>query len=432
MAEHAPRIDKDLWKSGVADAEELHEVMCESCRQCGLDNKVMRADLESFVVRALEAHRVPRKEAQIVARNLVSADMRGIASHGVARLGRYLNGIRDGYIVPNIRFDVHDGGVAIAAIDARNGLGQVVSEQAMDLAIQKAAACGVGIVTVRNSNHYGIAGYYVLKALEKRLIGVSMTNAAPLVIPTFGVDAILGTNPIAFGMPSADGQDFLLDMATSVVPRGKLEVHDRNEQEMPVGWAADETGADCRDPGRVLGNLLARAGGGILPLGGRGEEFSGHKGFGLAMMVDMLCGVLSGSAYGREVHHLKREVAPGQIAAPRVGHFFMAIDPARFMSSQELQQRVRDFSAMLRESPTAEGEERIYIHGDKERIKGRMHDLTGVPIAENVLAALRAIAADCGVDPPRTLAMARETATGAAGGPASDAGRGPFRGGARQ
>lgn len=404
MAEHTPQISKDLGPTTATEAEALHEVMCDTCHRCGLDNKIMRAELEGFVVRVLEAYRVPRQEAEIVARNLVSADMRGIASHGVARLGRYLNGIRDGYIVPAIEFGVEDAGPAIAAIDARNGLGQVVSERAMDLAIEKAQGCGVGVVTVKNSNHYGIAGYYVLKALEKRLIGISMTNAAPLVIPTFGVDAILGTNPIAFGMPSADGDDFLLDMATSVVPRGKLEVYDRNDSEMPVGWAADETGSDCQNPGRVLANLLARAGGGILPLGGRGEEFSGHKGFGLAMMVDMLCGVLSGSAYGSDVNNLKREVAPGEVAAPRVGHFFVALDPARFMAPAELEARVAAFAAMLRESPKAKGEERIYIHGEKERIKSQVHEDQGIPVAENVLATLRKIATETAVEPPQTLA----------------------------
>lgn len=404
MAEYTPPINKDPGPSGTSDAGAIHEAICTSCHGSGLENKIMRDELEGFVVRVLEAYRVPRHEAEIVSRNLVSADMRGIASHGVARLRRYLNGIRDGYIVPDIEFGVEDAGVAIATIDARNGLGQVVSEQAMDLAIEKAAGCGVGIVTVKNSNHYGIAGYYVLKALEKRFIGISMTNAAPLVIPTFGVDAILGTNPIAFGMPSSDGDDFLLDMATSVVPRGKLEVYDRNGNEMPIGWAADETGSDCQNPGRVLANLLERAGGGILPLGGRGEEFSGHKGFGLAMMVDMLCGVLSGSAYGSDVNNLKRDVGPGEVAAPRVGHFFMALDPARFMPPEALQARVTAFSAMLRESPKAGGEKRIYIHGEKESIKSQVHGEQGIPVAENVLGALRAIAEEADVVPPRTLA----------------------------
>lgn len=404
MSEHTSQFGRELWGQDLREVENLHEVMCESCRRCDLSNKMRREDLEAFVVRVLEAHGVAEAEGEIVARNLVSADMRGIASHGVARLGRYLGGIKAGFIIPGARLDIQDRGPAIAVIDAKNGLGQSASEKAMDLAMDKAQDCGVGVVTVKNSNHYGIAGYYVLKALEKRLIGICMTNAAPLVIPTFGKDAILGTNPIAFGMPSASGDDFLLDMATSVVPRGKLEVYDRNRLQMPVGWAADETGFDCRNPGQVLHNLLNRAGGGILPLGGRGEEFSGHKGFGLAMMVDMLCGVLSGSAFGSDVNNLKREVPEGEIAAPRVGHFFLALDPERFMSSEELQQRVSDFQTMLRDSPKALDQTTIFIHGEKERIRAAMHERDGVPIAENVLSTLREIAASCGVKPPKTLA----------------------------
>ncbi len=401
---HRPQIPRVLWPCEHEDAEWLHEVQCANCKTCGLENRVMRHDLEQFVVDVLAHYKVSPEEGAIVARGLVAADLRGIASHGVARLGRYLIGIQKGYIRPGVEFVVTDAPPAIASIDARNGLGQVVSERAMELAMEKARACGVGIVTVKNSNHYGIAGYYVQMALRERLIGISMTNAAPLVIPTHGTDAILGTNPIAFGMPSATPPDFLLDMATSVVPRGKLEVFDRNNEQMPVGWAADEHGYDCQNPGHVLANLLARAGGGILPLGGRGETFSGHKGFGLAVLVDMLCGVLAGSAFGRDVNDLKREMPAGEIAAPRVGHFFLVIDPERFMPRAELEQRTARFVAMIKESPTARDRHQIYIHGEKEAVRTELHEHHGIPIADNVLSALRAIAAEGQVPPPRMLA----------------------------
>jgi LDH2 family malate/lactate/ureidoglycolate dehydrogenase len=234
------------------------------------------------------------------------------------------------------------------------------------------------------------------------MIGISLTNAAPLVVPTNGATAILGTNPIAFGAPGLK-LPFLLDMATSVVPRGKLEVADRQRRQMPVGWAVDETGYDSRNPGHVLANMLARAGGGILPLGGRGEQFGGHKGYGLALMVDVLCGVLSGSAYGWDVDNLDRPVPEGEIAAPRVGHFFMAMDIARFMPLDRFRARLDGLVTMLKESLKALDQTTIYIHGEKEAIRAALHETGGVPVTENVLESLRRIASECGVDPPATL-----------------------------
>ncbi|MFC1572359.1 Ldh family oxidoreductase [Candidatus Eisenbacteria bacterium] len=401
--DHQPQIGLDLWKTDRPETGWLHEVECELCRRCGTDSKVARQDLETFVTRVLAKHGVPAEEGDTVARVLVAADLRGIASHGVARLGRYLNGIEAGYIRPGVDIEVTEAAASIATIDARHGLGQVAAARGMNLAIAKAQQGGVGVVTVKNSNHYGIAGYYVQTALDKRLIGISMTNAAPLVIPTHGTKALLGTNPIAFGMPAARPPDFLLDMATSVVTRGKLEVHDRNHEQMPQGWAVDENGYDCQDPGHVIANLVAQAGGGILPLGGRGETFGGHKGYGLAVMTDLLCGVLAGSAYGRDVNDLKRELPKGEIAAPRVGHFFLALAPERFMPLSVLEQRVDAFITMIKRSPKANNSPQIFIHGEKEHARALAHEKSGIPIAANVLETLRAIATKCGVEPPRTL-----------------------------
>jgi L-2-hydroxycarboxylate dehydrogenase (NAD+) len=404
MEEHAPQISSELVVCEAKGAEWLHEVRCEDCLGCSLESKVMRPDLERFVVDVLGRHGVAEAEATTTAKVLVAADLRGVASHGVARLGRYVKGLQEKYIVPGVEFEVSEPAPAIGVIDARNGIGQVVSDLAMNLAVSKAAANGVGVVTVRNSNHFGIAGYYVQKAIEAGLVGVAMTNAAPLVVPTNGAVAVLGTNPIAFGAPGAHGLDFLLDMATSVVPRGKLEVYDRNRKQMPPGWAVDEHGYDSQNPGLVLANLLTRAGGGILPLGGRGEQFSGHKGYGLALMVDVLCGVLSGSAFGLDVGNLKRPVEPGGIAAPRVGHFFLAIDIARFMPVEDFRGRLAALFGMLKDSPKALDRSTIYVHGEKEQARTRLHERSGIPLAENVIAALRKIAADCGAPPPVTVA----------------------------
>ena len=403
MSDHSPQVTRELLTCEALGGERLHEVRCEDCATCSFEQKVLRADLEAFVVRVLEHYGVPASEAGVTARVLVAADVRGIASHGVARLGRYIKGLEAGYIRSGVTFLIEEPAPALAAIDARNGIGQVVSELAMEMAIAKARANGIGAVTVRNSNHFGIAGYYVQKAIDAGMVGLSLTNAAPLVVPTHGADAVLGTNPIAFGAPGGR-LPFLLDMATSVVPRGKLEVADRNRKQIPVGWAVDETGYDSRNPGHVLANMLARVGGGILPLGGRGEMYSGYKGYGLALMVDVLCGVLSGSAFGWDVDNVGRPVAPGEIAAPRVGHFFLALDIARFMPLDEFRGRLDRLFAMLKESKKALDQTVIYVHGEKEAMRASLHERGGVPLADNVFDALRRIAAACGIEPPPTVA----------------------------
>jgi len=404
MSQHIPIISNELLKCELLEEELLHEVRCAECGRCGLQNKVLRPDLEAFVVSVFEHHGAPTSEAETVARNLVRADQRGIASHGVARLGRYISGIKAGYIRPGIEFDIQEPAPAIGVIDARNGVGQVVAEEAMRLAIAKAKQHGVGMVTVRNSNHYGIAGYYVQMALEERMLGISMTNAAPLVIPTHGAQAVLGTNPIALGVPSARGKPILLDLATSVVPRGKLEVYDRNQKQMPTGWAVDEQGYDCQNPGLVLQNLMNRVGGGILPLGGRSEEFGGHKGFSMALMVDLLCGVLSGSAFGLDVHNLNREPEDGEIVAPRVGHFFLAADISRFMPLETFEQRADDFADMIKGSAKALDQERIFLPGEKEDLRAQAHEDAGIPLSDVVYASLRTIAQECGLPPPLSVA----------------------------
>jgi LDH2 family malate/lactate/ureidoglycolate dehydrogenase len=405
MADHKPQISKDMLGPETGSQGEFHEVRCNECASCEGKFRVLRPELEAFTARVLQRHKVSADEARTTARVLVSADLRGIASHGVARLGRYVSGLAAGYIRPGVAFEVVEPAAALAVIDAKNGIGQVVSEMAMDLAISKAASQGIGLVTVRNSNHYGIAGYYVLKALEKRMLGVSLTNSAPLVIPTHGAKAMLGTNPIAFGVPTGKHLPFLLDMATSVVPRGKVEVYDRNKQQMPVGWAVDEKGFDCENPATVLKNLVERIGGGLLPLGGRGEEFSGYKGYGLAAMVDILCGVLAGSAFLTDVHNLKRPVAPGEVAAPRVGHFFLAVDVGRFMPIDSFEQSMDRFIEQLKASPRALDQDEIFIHGEKEYRLSQAHERDGIPIADNVMQNLIRIAGECGAEPPKCVAQ---------------------------
>src|SRR5256714_15174122 len=226
-------------------------------------------------------------------------------------------------------------------------------------------------------------------ALDHDLIGISTTTAAPLVVPPFGKKAVLGTTPISLTAPAGKERAFVLDMATSVVPRGKLEVYDRVGKKMPPGWAVDKTGRGTEDAHAVLDALSKRLGGGILPLGGEGEEHSGHKGYGLALMVDVLCGVLSGSATGLGVDADK--------AKPNVGHFFMALDPAAFRPLEDFRRDMDRLSQELKNSPKAQGQNRIYVHGEKSYARMEKCRREGIPVRTAVVESMRQIGTELGV-----------------------------------
>lgn len=351
--------------------------------------------LKAFCVRAFERLDVPAADAEIVADNLVAANLRGVDSHGVARLRRYVNGIRDGMMIPRPEIKTVVETPATATLDAGAGLGQPVSYMAMQKAIRKALDVGAGFVTVRNSNHYGIAGYYAMMALEHDCIGISMTNAAVLVVPTFGRDAMLGTNPIAVAAPAGKERPFVLDMATSTVPRGKLEVYNRQEKPLPLGWATDETGVPTTDAARVLDNMLARRGGGLLPLGGAGEEMSGHKGYGLALLVDVLCAVLPGAAYATLVYPTTPD---GKPLPSNIGHFFGAWRIDAFRPADEFKAAMDDLQRRLKDAPKAEGQTRIYIHGEKEYEEAERRARGGIPLNPKVAADLKGIAQELDIE----------------------------------
>jgi LDH2 family malate/lactate/ureidoglycolate dehydrogenase len=353
---------------------------------------VQEKELKDFCNHVWMKIGVPEADAKITTDVLVLADLRGVDSHGVARMPRYYVDLKNGWTKPTDQSRVVKETKATASIDGGQSLGQVVGHRGMQLAIRKARETAVGMVSVHNSHHYGIAGYYSLMALQYDLIGVSMTNAAPLVVPTFGRNAILGTNPISLAAPALNEKPFVLDMATSVVPRGKLEVYDRLGKKMPLGWAVDTTGHSTSDPHGVLEALSKRLGGGILPLGGEGEEFSGHKGYGLALMVDVLCGVMSGSATGLGVDVDK--------AKPNVGHFFMAIDPSAFRPLDEFKKSMDRLQRELKESPKAVGQNRIYVHGEKSYARMEKYRREGIPLQLKVVAELKKIGNELGVPWP--------------------------------
>jgi len=350
---------------------------------------VSEGALRRFCEEALKKLGVPAGDARTTTDVLVTADLRGIESHGVARLGRYVAGLKKGFMRPTDQSRIIKETKATALVDGGQSLGQVVGRKGMDLAIKKARDTAVGVVAVRNSNHYGIAGYYSLMALEHNLVGVSTTNAGPLVVPTFGRTAILGTNPISLAAPALKEKAFVLDMATSTVPRGKVEVYNRLGKPMPHGWAVDETGRSSTDPKRVLNALANRLGGGLLPLGGEGEDLGGHKGYGLALMVDVLSGVLSGAATGLQVYADEQR--------PNVGHFFMALDPAAFRPLDEFRRDMDRLALELKDSPKADGQDRIYVHGEKSFARMEKYRQEGIPLDPKVVENLKKIGADLGV-----------------------------------
>ncbi len=337
---------------------------------------------------------VPKKDAQTTADVLVMSDMRAIPSHGVARLMRYVNGLRNGLMLPKVKPKIIKETPTTAAVDARNGLGQPAGYFGMSLAIKKAKKSGVGFVSVRNSNHYGIAGYYSMMALKDNLCGISMTNSAPLAVPTFGRDMMIGTNPISIVFPCGKERPFVLDMATTVVPRGKLEVLNRLGKQMPLGWAVDTQGIPTTNTQQVLDNMTKSAGGGVLPLGGAGEDLSGHKGYGLSAVVDIFSGVLSGSDYGPWVKAINKDGTKGFI---NVGHFFGAIKIENFIPLKRFKATMDEMIHGLKNSHKAEGANRIYIHGEKEFERYDEYKKNGVPIEVKVLDQLKKAGEELGV-----------------------------------
>jgi L-2-hydroxycarboxylate dehydrogenase (NAD+) len=343
-------------------------------------------DLQDYVIRFLRNYNVSEADARIVADVLVSADLRGVESHGIIRLDTYYGSrLRKGLIDPASPLKVLNETAATIAYDAGTGLGQVVSYHAMNRCIEKANESGACMVTMRNSNHYGIAGYYAMMALPHDMIGISFTNAQPLVAPTYGRTAILGTNPIAVAAPAGNNQPYVLDMATSIVPIGRVTVYQKAGREIPEGWGVDKEGLVTTDPSSVL------AGGALMALGGT-DIMRGYKGYGLALMVDIFSGILSGSAFGKDVGR------PNTNRPADVGHFFAALKIEAFRPLEAFKRDMDALLDQLKEAPKAAGQERIYIHGEKEFEQAARRAAEGIPLGAKVEASLRQIAADLEVE----------------------------------
>lgn len=347
--------------------------------------------LKEFVKSIFTATGLAVNDAEIVADVLVTADLMGISSHGVQRVRRYVDGLLK-YCVNSkpVMKVLRDRG-AVALLDADNGLGHIAGVRAMEIAVEKARKYGVSLVLVRNSHHYGIAGYYALKAVERGYIGISATNSEKLVSYVNTVGRSLGTNPIAIGIPRKEPPPILFDAATSIVPVGKIELYSKLGKKIPDGWVIDSDGRFLSgEASRVLAEIKAgRAS--ILPLGGLGEEFGGHKGSGLAFIVDIISGVLSGAAWGIHVGYTVNTVPAN------VGHAFAAIDIEAFMSNEEFYERLDKYISeikSLRKHPDAD---RIWIPGEKAWYTMMTRLRIGVPIHLRVCVELNSTASELGI-----------------------------------
>jgi L-2-hydroxycarboxylate dehydrogenase (NAD+) len=358
--------------------------------------RVKRETLTAFCQRIFQRLDLAEVDAEMAARVLVAADARGIPSHGVARLWRYVNGLQMGQMLPNAPVEVVRDTPSSVVLDAHGAMGAPVSVRAMQRVIDKARANGAAFGCVRDSNHFGIAGYYAMMALEEEMLGLAMTNTAALGVPTFGRQVMYGTNPLAFAAPADKERAFVLDMSTTVVTRGKIEVYDRLDKELPPGWAVDKTGRSARDARSLLDDMFHRIGGGIMPLGGEGEMFGGHKGYGLAVMVDILCAVLCGSPFGQDV-------ADAETTSGRVSHFFGAIRIDTFRDPSSFRRDMDQMLRALRGCPPAEGAERVYFAGQKEFEKEAECARLGVPMLRETYAQISHIGKEYGVAAPGIL-----------------------------
>ena len=328
------------------------------------------------------------EDAKIITDVLLMSDRFGIESHGMQRMYRYYKSIQKGMIKVESKGKVVFETPVSAVLDAEDGMGQVVGYKAMQMAIEKAKKAGIAMVTVRNSNHYGIAGYYAKMACDQGLIGLSCTNTNAIMVPTYGRMAMLGTNPIAIAMP-AEPYDFFFDASTTVVTRGKLEVYNKKGEPLHDGWALDKDGKPSNDAADVLDNIAAKNGGGIMPLGGSTEDTGSHKGYGWAMVCELFSSILAMGTTSDKT---------GTGGRGGICHGFMVIDPAIFGNAEGIKQHLSAYLEALRQSPKAEGQTRIYTHGEKEVEAQRRLMAEGIPVNDNTMVEVYEMCQYLGMD----------------------------------
>ena len=331
--------------------------------------------LDRFCMTAFGKIGFKEEDCRTITDVLLLSDLYGIESHGMQRLVRYHKGIEKGIIKVDAQPETVFETPVSAVIDAHDAMGQVVGRKAMEMAIEKAKTTGIGIVSVRNSNHYGIAGYYAKMACDEGLMGFSGTNSEAIMVPTFGRLAMIGSNPLAISVP-AEPYPFFFDASTTVVTRGKLEMYNKMSKPLPDGWALDKNGHPSNDAADVLANIVGKNGGGIMPLGGSEEVSGSHKGYGYGMLCELFSSILS---QGMTSNYCMTGGKGG------ICHGFVAIDPAIFGDAEAIKEHLSAYLQDLRNSPKAEGQDRIYTHGEKEIEAEKRLMENGIPVNDNTM-----------------------------------------------
>jgi L-2-hydroxycarboxylate dehydrogenase (NAD+) len=333
-----------------------------------------------FVFDVFRGVGVPDEDARICTDVLVASDLQGIESHGISRLMYYYDRIKAGVQSTRTEIEVVKETETTAVVDGHHGMGHVIAYRSMRMAMDKARQYGLGAVAVRNSTHFGIAGYYPVMAAKEGMIGLTVTNARPAIAPTLGTEPMLGTNPIAFAAPSDMPFPFSFDGATSITQRGKIEVAARIDKPIPEGWVIDAEGNPLTDAGQILTDLGAGAAA-LLPLGGAGELLAGYKGYDLATMVEILSASLCGGMFMKDLLGFAED---GSRRPYMLGHFFLAIDVEHFVPLAVSRHITGQIMRALQASHKAPGRDRIYVAGEKEHEKEGLRRMQGIPVNHNL------------------------------------------------
>ena len=344
--------------------------------------------MNSFLIDAFVGYGVPKDDAAICADVLLESDRRGIESHGCNRFKPiYIDRIVAGIQQPVTKIDIIKETATTAVLDVNHGMGMVVSHKAMEMAIEKAKKYGLAMVTVRNSTHYGIAGYWATMATKAGMIGITGTNARPSIAPTFGVENMLGTNPLTVGFPTDEDFPFMLDCATSITQRGKIEYYSRIGAETPAGMVVGSDGKAMTDSDKILVDLV-KGEAALAPLGGIGDELAGYKGYGYATVVEVLSAALQAGNFLKALNGIGEN---GEKQPYGLGHFFLVIDPEAFMGVESFRKTCGDILRELRASRKAPGHDRIYTAGEKEYLVWLDRKDKGVPVGEAVQKEIIAV-----------------------------------------
>lgn len=353
---------------------------------------ISAANLKNFVLQVFTKMSVPEADAELAASVLLNADLRGIDSHGVARLPGYVRLWKKQRINANPAIEIVHETPSTATVDGDAGLGLVVGPKAMALAIEKARLCGTGWVAVRNSNHFGIGAFHAMLALEHDMIGIAMTNASPLVAPTFSIERMLGTNPICYAFPAGAEAPVIVDLATSAAANGKLELAQFQDKSVPEGWVQDAAGNRSTDP------HILKSGGSLLPLGSDRDHGS-HKGFGLAATVDILSGVLSGANYGPWVPPFVAFLdPPTDPVGLGLGHFFGAMRVDAFRPAQDFKDNMDTWIRRFKQATPAPDQFRVIIPGEPEATAHAERLSSGIPLLPFVYDELIKLGAEMGIE----------------------------------